>query len=505
LLAKSFGAALVGIKALPVEVEVDISHGLPGFSLVGLPDNAVKESRERLRAAIRNAGFDFPTQKITVNLAPADVRKEGSGFDLPLAAALLGATRVLPEEALAQTLFCAELSLDGSLKKVRGILPVALLAKELGFRLVLARADAREAALVKGLEVWPADSLAQMVALLRGEEAPSPVEEPELHGEDEPLEDLADVVGQESAKRALEIAAAGGHNLLFVGPPGAGKTMLAKRLPGILPALSYEEALETTRIYSVAGLLSPERPLVTRRPFRAPHHTISDAGLIGGGVHPRPGEISLAHHGVLFLDELPEFKRNVLEALRQPLEEGRVTISRSSLSVTYPARFQLVASMNPCKCGYYGDPRRACQCSPHEVRRYRGKISGPLLDRLDLHLEVPAVDYEALGADRRGEPSSRVRERVEAARGLQRERYGHPAKLNAHLRAQEINRFCALDAEGRTILEKAARRLNLSARAYHRILKLARTIADLAREEQIQPAHLLEAINYRALDRLLAP
>ena len=504
MLARSFGAALLGIEALPVEVEVDISRGLPGFTLVGLPDGAVKESRERLRAAIRNAGFDFPTQKITVNLAPADVRKEGSGFDLPLAAALLGATGLLSESVLAESLFCAELSLDGGLKKVRGILPVALLAKSLGFRLILAEENAREASLVRGLEIWPVCSLAQMVACLRGEEVPPPIEELPFE-EEETIDDLSEVLGQESAKRALEIAAAGGHNLLFVGPPGAGKTMLARRLPGLLPALSYEESLETTRIYSVAGLLSPERPLVTRRPFRAPHHTISDAGLIGGGVHPRPGEISLAHNGVLFLDELPEFKRHVLEALRQPLEEGQVTIARSSVSVRYPARFQLVASMNPCRCGYYGDPLRPCQCSPQEVRRYRGKISGPLLDRIDLQLEVPAVDYQDLGKGQRAESSLTVRKRVEKARALQAERYSQPAKLNAHLSPRETETFCALDSEGKALFERAARRLCLSARAYHRILKLARTIADLAQEEKIRPAHLLEALSYRAFDRPLEP
>jgi len=502
LLAKTLSASVIGVEAFPVEVEVDISFGLPGFVLVGLPDGAVKESRERLRAAIKNAGFDFPSQKITVNLAPADIKKEGSGFDLPIAATLLAATGAIPRERLEGVLLCGELSLDGTVKKVRGILPVALLAREEGLTLIVPAENAQEAALVEGVEVWPVRSLPHLLSLLLGETQPEPVPLPEA-GDEESVEDLADVVGQESARRALEIAAAGGHNLLMIGPPGAGKTMLARRLPGILPPLSYAEALETTRIYSVAGLLSPERPLLKKRPFRAPHHTVSDVGLIGGGSHPKPGEISLAHNGVLFLDELPEFRRNALEALRQPLEEGQVTITRSSVTVTYPARFLLLASMNPCKCGYYGDRRRACQCSPQEVRRYRNKISGPLLDRIDLQIEVPAVDYRELGSDRRGEPSEVVRRRVEAAWARQQERYQKPGKLNAHLRAAELREFCPLDAEGRRILEQAAKKLNLSARAYHRLLKVARTIADLEQEERIAPAHLLEAIQYRALDRPL--
>ena len=485
-----------------VEVEVDISFGLPGFSLVGLPDGAVKESKERLRAAIKNGGYEFPNQKITVNLAPADVKKEGAGFDLPIAAALLATTGVLSQENLQGHLLVGELSLDGRLKPARGVLPIALKAKEESLALVVPKENAPEAALVKGLQIIAAQSLGELVEILSGRRLPEPVAAPDPQ-EENYLEDLTDICGQEHAKRALEVAAAGGHNLLLIGPPGSGKTMLARRLPTILPPMSYEETLETSRIYSVAGLLTREQPLLTRRPFRAPHHSISDAGLIGGGSHPKPGEVSLAHNGVLFLDELPEFRRNALEALRQPLEEGQVTIARSAMTVTYPARFSLIVAMNPCKCGYFGDRSRPCQCSPQDVRRYRNKISGPLLDRIDLHVEVPAVKYQELGEERRGEPSAVVRKRVEAARARQRERFDTPKRLNAHMTAAEIARFCRLNSEGKRILEKACERLRLSARAYHRILKVARTIADLEGSAEIQIPHLLEAVQYRSLDRPL--
>ncbi len=498
MLAKVYSAAILGVEAYLVEVEVDISQGLPGFTLVGLPQGAVKESKERLRAAIKNAGFPFPTQKITVNLAPADLKKEGSAFDLPIAVALLAAAGVVPEEKVRSYLFYGELSLDGRLKSVPGVLPVALSALKEDLALVCPKENLTEAALARGLKVLAVEHLNELFQKLGEEREP----EFELKEVSNQGPDLAEVIGQEQAKRALEIAAAGGHNLLFVGPPGAGKTMLAKRMPGLLPPLSLEEALETSRIYSVLGLLDQASPLLNQRPFRAPHHTISDAGLIGGGNPPKPGEISLAHNGVLFLDELPEFRRNTLEALREPLESGEITVARAQLSVTYPAKFVLLCAMNPCRCGYYGDRRRPCQCSPQEVRRYRQKLSGPLLDRIDLHVEVPAVDYQDLANRPKGESTAQVRQRVLAARERQKARFQDPSKTNAQMGPQELERFCSLRPAEKNLLEKAARKLNLSARAYHRVLKIARTIADLSGEEEIVKNHLLEALQYRLLDRL---
>ncbi|MDQ7781784.1 MAG: YifB family Mg chelatase-like AAA ATPase [Desulfomonilaceae bacterium] len=504
--AKVHSGSLIGIDGHPVEVEIDVFPGLPSVVVVGLPDSAVKESAARVKSAIVNSGYPFPSRRWTVNLAPAALKKEGSGFDLPIALGMLSALEFLPSDRLKDYVVVGELSLDGRVKAVRGALSIALMAKEMGFKgLILPDVNAAEAAVVEGVEVLGVSTLLTTTGFLMGrvqiEPARAPTRSQTTDGPYYPI-DFKEIKGQEYAKRAVEVAAAGGHNVLMIGPPGSGKTMISQRIPSILPETVFQEAVETTKIYSAAGLLGRNGSLVTTRPFRSPHHTVSDAGLIGGGAIPRPGEVSLAHNGVLFLDELPEFRKNVLEVLRQPLEDGHVTISRAQMALTFPARFMLVAAMNPCPCGYRGDPKHRCGCPSLAIQRYWGKISGPLLDRIDIHVDVPSVAWRDLTASPDGEPSQVIRERVNRARTVQLERLGNSRLYcNAQMGSVLIKEHCKLGPDSVGVLERAVDRLGLSARAYHRVLKIARTIADLDHSAGIRSPHVAEAIQYRTLDR----
>jgi magnesium chelatase family protein len=503
VLAQVKSCAIYGLESFLVDVEVDISSGLPAFDIVGLPDMAVKESRERVRAAIKNQNFDFPVKRITLNLAPADIKKEGPHFDLPIALGILAATEQLPAEHLKQYAAVGELSLDGKLRPVSGILPMAIEVKEKKLKgIMVPRENAEEAAVIQGIDVIGINTLEEAVGFLRGELKLKSVEPRTGKGEHLPHEgDFSEVKGQGNLKRCLEIAAAGHHNVIMVGPPGSGKTMVARRIPSILPSMTFEESLELTKIYSIAGLLSTHSSLIEKRPFRAPHHSISAVGMVGGGRIPKPGEVTLAHYGVLFLDELPEFPREILELLRQPLEDGKITISRLNAAITYPAKFMLVAAMNPCPCGFFGDPFHECSCAPHQIRRYLSRISGPLMDRIDLQVEVAPVkfaDFEEPST----EDSAAIKKRVEAARLIQLERYeGQNIYYNSQLTPNLINRYCRLGRTEKLLMKEAFHRLKLSARAYNRILKVARTIADLDGAEAIGENHIAEALRYRNIDK----